>query len=96
MNQVVRTAKVVVEEIFLETTLYVLDMQEFDVILGMDWLSKHHVTILCFEKEIVCKYPEGVELCLSMAETKHLPRVISALKAKKLLQSGGCIRFVTP
>ncbi|XP_052186125.1 uncharacterized protein LOC127797321 [Diospyros lotus] len=94
MNHVVRTAKVEVKGNFLETTLYVLDMQEFDVILGMDWLSKHHATILCFEKEIVCKYPEGIELCLSMAETKHLPRVISALKAKKLLQSEGCIGFL--
>ncbi|XP_052176687.1 uncharacterized protein LOC127790991 [Diospyros lotus] len=60
----------------------------------VEHLSKHHATILCFEKEIVCKYPEGIELCLSMAETKHLPRVISALKAKKLLQSEGCIGFL--
>ncbi|XP_052198421.1 uncharacterized protein LOC127805709 [Diospyros lotus] len=60
----------------------------------MDWLSKHHATILCFEKEIVCKYPEGIELCLSVAETKYLPRVISALKAKKLLLSDGCIGFL--
>ena len=29
-----------------------------------------------------------------MAETKHLFRVISALKAKKLLQSEGCIGFL--
>jgi len=60
----------------------------------MDWLSKHRATILCFEKEIVCKYPERVELFLSVAETKHLPRVISALKAKKLLRSEGCIGFL--
>ena len=93
-NHIVRTVKVEVEGKFLETTLYVLDMQEFDVILGMDWLSKHRATILCFEKEIVCKYPEGVELFLSVAETKHLPRVISALKAKKLLRSEGCIGFL--
>ncbi|KAA0042391.1 ty3-gypsy retrotransposon protein [Cucumis melo var. makuwa] len=32
----------------LDVTLLVLDMQDFDVILGMDWLSANHASIDCF------------------------------------------------
>ena len=28
--------------------LILLDIHDFDVILGMDWLSKHHATIDCY------------------------------------------------
>ncbi|XP_026459422.1 uncharacterized protein LOC113360090 [Papaver somniferum] len=32
--------------------LVVLDMQGFDVILGMDWLAKHHASVDCFAKSV--------------------------------------------
>ena len=32
--------------------LVLLDIQDFDVILGMDWLSRHHATMDCFKKEV--------------------------------------------
>jgi len=93
-NYVVNTLKIEIGDKSLETNLYVLDMQEFDVILGMDWLSKHHATIFCVERKVVCKWPGEEELHLLVAKTKLLPRVISALKARKLLQSEGSIGFL--
>ncbi|TYJ98730.1 pol protein [Cucumis melo var. makuwa] len=41
----------------LDVTLLVLDMQDFDVILGMDWLSANHSSIDCFRKEVVFNPP---------------------------------------
>ena len=32
--------------------LILLDIHDFDVILGMDWLSKHHATVDCYRKEV--------------------------------------------
>lgn len=32
----------------LPTNLVVIDMKEFDVILGMDWLTTYETTIDCF------------------------------------------------
>ena len=32
--------------------LILLDIHEFDVILGMDWLSRHHATVDCYRKEV--------------------------------------------
>ncbi|KAA0067364.1 gag protease polyprotein [Cucumis melo var. makuwa] len=43
----------------LDVTLLVLDMQDFDVILGMDWLSTNHASIDCFRKEVVFDPPSG-------------------------------------
>ena len=34
------------------TDLLVLDMRDFDVILGMDWLASYHATVDCFSKEV--------------------------------------------
>ena len=36
--------------------LILLDIHDFDVILGMDWLSRHHATVDCYRKEVrFCK-----------------------------------------
>ncbi|KAJ4964200.1 hypothetical protein NE237_024139 [Protea cynaroides] len=64
-------------------------MLYFDVILGMDWLSRHSANPLCAEKKLMFKDKEGAEF--SFSGTK-LPRrrklILSALKAKKCLEKG--------
>ncbi|KAL2513363.1 reverse transcriptase [Abeliophyllum distichum] len=85
-NHRVKTAKIEIDGKTLETNLYVLNMQEFDVSLRMDSLFKNHATILCFEREVVFKQPGEVELHLSVTKIKPLPRIISALKARKILK----------
>ncbi|KAA0032780.1 pol protein [Cucumis melo var. makuwa] len=37
----------------IEVTLLVLDMLDFDVILGMDWLAANHASIDCSRKEVI-------------------------------------------
>ena len=32
--------------------LILLDIHDFDVILGMDWLSRHHAKVDCYRKEV--------------------------------------------
>ena len=46
-DQVLRGCTVFVDgrELFID--LVVLDMPDYEVILGMDWLSKYHTTIDC-------------------------------------------------
>ena len=41
----------------LSANLVLLDMHDFDVILGMDWLASYHVTVHCFKKEVVFRPP---------------------------------------
>jgi hypothetical protein len=42
--------------------LIVLESKGIDVILGMDWLSKHKVLIDCAKKSIKLTTPEGMEI----------------------------------
>jgi hypothetical protein len=39
-----------------------LELKGIDVILGMDWLSKHKVLINCVEKSVKLTTPEGKEM----------------------------------
>jgi hypothetical protein len=44
------------------TNLIVLELKGIDVILGMDWLSKHKVLIDCAKKSVKLTTPEGKEM----------------------------------
>ena len=74
----------------LEANLVNLEMADFDVILGMDWLGLHSASLLCGEKKLVISDKKGKEY--SFTGTK-LPRkrklILSALKAKRCLEKGG-------
>ncbi|KAA0063793.1 pol protein [Cucumis melo var. makuwa] len=72
----------------LDVTLLVLDMQDFDVILGMDWLSANHANIDCFGKEVVFNPPSEASFKFRGAGMVCIPKVISAMKASKLLSHG--------
>ena len=38
-----------------------MDVMDFDVILGMDWLSQHYATVDCQRKELIFRIPNGEE-----------------------------------
>ncbi|KAL0553658.1 hypothetical protein IC582_007558 [Cucumis melo] len=72
----------------LDVTLLVLDMRDFDVILGKDLLSANYASIDCSRKEVVFNPPSVANFKFKRAGTIVLPKVISALKASKLLNQG--------
>ena len=41
-----------------------LDIHDFDVILGMDWLSRHHAIVDCYKKEFRLCRPRETEAVL--------------------------------
>ncbi|KAL0540204.1 hypothetical protein IC582_024437 [Cucumis melo] len=72
----------------IEVTLIVLDMLDFDVILGMDWLAANHASIDCSRKEVTFNPPSMASFKFKGGGSKSLPQVISAIKASKLLSQG--------
>ncbi|KAL0551944.1 hypothetical protein IC582_011037 [Cucumis melo] len=84
----IKACRVEIANHVLDVTLLVLDMQDFDVILGMDWLSANHANIDCFSKEIVFNPPSGTSFKFRGAGIVCIPKVISAMKASKLLNQG--------
>ena len=46
-----------------------MDISEFDVILGMDWLTAHRVIIDCDRKRITAYTQDGI--CVIFQRDKH-------------------------
>ena len=53
----IKTCQVEIENSVLEVTLIVLNMSDFDVIIGMDWLAANHASIDCSHKEVTFNPP---------------------------------------
>ena len=45
----------------LPVDLIPMDVLNFDVILGMDWLSQHYATVDCRRKEVIFRIPTAEE-----------------------------------
>ena len=92
-ERIVRTSvfkgcEVVLKGIMLKANLIPLEMVDFDVILGMDWLSYHRVSMNCFTKKIRFEKP-GYPKFKFDDDRRVLPTcVIFALETKRLLLKG--------
>ncbi|GJV69992.1 putative reverse transcriptase domain-containing protein [Tanacetum coccineum] len=68
-----------------------IEMGSFDIIIGMDWLSKYHVVIICDEK--IIRIPFGNEILIVHGDESnngHESRlnIISCTKTQKYLLKG--------
>ena len=63
-TSVFRGCEVVVEGIVLKANLIPLEMSDFDVILGMNWFSKHRASMNCFTKKIRFEKNWIAEICI--------------------------------
>jgi len=73
--------------------LILLPMEDFDVILGMDWLSQYDVRVLCREKKILIPRKGLPDVLIRGTKDRGGRVVVSAVRAQKLLQQG-CRAFV--
>ena len=87
-DKVYKSCNVLVSGRELEANLVLLDMYEFDVILGMDWLSIFHASIDCFGKKVVFRIPGQAEFVFEGDRVVRPPPLVSAMQAKRLLRKG--------
>ncbi|XP_016700251.1 uncharacterized protein [Gossypium hirsutum] len=70
-----------------QADLMELPLWEFDMILGMDWLVKHHVNLDCATKRVIL-ITEGGNIVVIGERWNYLANVISTLVAEKLARKG--------
>ncbi|XP_022159042.1 uncharacterized protein LOC111025482 [Momordica charantia] len=86
-SQKVRAGELSFDNQTLRARLIQLDMQDFDLILGMDWLATNQANINCSRREVSFQLLSGRNFTFKRV-TGRVPRTVSALKAKRLLQNG--------
>ena len=76
--------------------LIVLSIHDFDIILGMDWLSKHRATLDCYKKEVRLVRPEEPDVIFRGIRKEIAPSLINAMTASNMLRKGcqGYLAFV--
>ncbi|KAB2635965.1 S ribonuclease [Pyrus ussuriensis x Pyrus communis] len=88
VNCVYPGCPVIVEGVALSADLIPLDIVDFDVILGTDWLHFYRANIDCYGKVVTFHRP-GLPVVTFVGEQSGVRHgVILALRAKKLLSKG--------
>ena len=68
--------------------LIALPFHEFDLILGMDWLTKHRVIVDCDKKTILLKCSDLSEVTIQGIRSDSMSNVISTMQARCFLRKG--------
>jgi hypothetical protein len=85
------------DEIYINCTLTLNDhtfpinllpmhIGSFDIIAGMDWLDPNRAEVMCHEKAVRLKLPNGDQLIVYGNKPAEKLRIISCVKVRKYLQ----------
>ena len=88
-DRVVRDSRVLIEGQEFPADLVALGMRDFDVVLDMDWLSRHRATLGCYKKEVKLNRPGKLEVKFWGISRELSSSMISVMTAQKM-PSKGC------
>ncbi|XP_073017845.1 uncharacterized protein [Primulina eburnea] len=86
-QKVYRNCEICINEQTFEVELIQLNMVEFDIILGMDWLAKNHAIVDCQKKKIRLQTHTKEEV-LFHGKSKERKFLLSASQAWKAIKGG--------
>ena len=85
-DRLVRDSRVLIGGQKFPVNLVALDMRDFDVVLGMDWPSRHRATLDCYKKEVKLHRPGKLEVKFRGIHRELSSSMISALAAQRMLR----------
>ncbi|XP_065854728.1 uncharacterized protein [Euphorbia lathyris] len=85
INLAFKNCLVKVGERELLADLVLLEMLDFDVLLGMDWLASYHPSLNCYSKLVTFKIPGEIEFQFQGDRSMAPHSLISAIAARRLL-----------
>ena len=82
IGMICRGCELEISRTLLIVDLRIMDMSEFDIILGMDWLRAYRVVINCERKRVTAYTQDGT--CVVFQGDKHdiLPRIVYESKCQ--------------
>ena len=88
VNRVYRDCPIRIRENEFLGDLIEFSFREFDVILGMDWLSRHQVVVDCRMKRVTLRTPSGKDVTFNGERSNHLSNVISVATTRTMVRKG--------
>ena len=73
VDLICRGCELEISGILLRLDLRVMDMTEFDVILGMDWVTTHRVVIDCERRKVTAYTQDGTRVMFQGDKHDALP-----------------------
>ncbi|XP_070050278.1 uncharacterized protein [Nicotiana tomentosiformis] len=93
VDRVYRSCEVTIRSLETRVDLLLLSMVDFDVILGMDWLSPCHAILDCHAKTVTLAMP-GFPRVEWSGSIHYVPsKVISYWKAQRMVEKG-CLSYL--
>ena len=93
MNSIYRNFPIVIQAREFLDDLIALPFREFDLILGMDWLSKHRAIVDCGQKTVVLRCSNQSEVIVQGIRSGVMSNVISTMQDRRLMRKG-CEAFL--
>ncbi|XP_070049216.1 uncharacterized protein [Nicotiana tomentosiformis] len=93
MDRVYRSCGVTIGGLETRVDLLLLSMVNFDMILGIDWLSPCHAVLDCHAKTVTLEMPGLLRVEWSGSIDYVPSRVISYLKAQQMVEKG-CLSYL--
>ena len=87
-ERIVPGSRLVIQNKDFLADLIVLGIRDFDIVLGMDWLSRHRATLDCYKKEVRLVRPEELGVIFRGIRKEIAPSLINAMTAWKMLRKG--------
>ena len=81
VDKVCKNCPLMIQGCNFSADLMLLPFDEFDMILGMDWLTLHDAVVKCRQKNIELKCQDSEILCIESDVSSGLPVVISTMLA---------------
>ncbi|XP_074314323.1 uncharacterized protein LOC141649532 [Silene latifolia] len=87
-SKVYKEVSIIVHETNFPVNLFEFPLEGFEVILRIDWLSRHKANIHCYQKKIALIGPKGTRVSYKDYLVKPKVKLVSAMTLKKCLKKG--------
>jgi len=88
-----KSVRVIIEGRDMEVNLMPLELHDFDLILGMDWLSTHKVQMDCFVNMVTLQGVDEKKVIFKGERKVISSCVISGMMTRKLMRKG-CVAYL--
>ena len=86
VNRMYKNCPMVIQDRKFSTDLIALPFLEFDLILGMDWLSKHKAILDCQKKIVLLRCFDQSEVIVKGIRSRAMSNVILAMQTRRFMR----------